>query len=239
MARVITSVLLSERASQAGAGAVQPHAHRHRRAAEHAGGGGRFELFPVDEAQRLLIALTQRGQRGRDRARGDGRLPRRLVGGGLELAGEAQREPSPAQFAARLVGDDVASDREQPRQLVRGHRVEPPPGDEERLGDDVLGRGGADAAHCVPPDGVVVFGEQRGVAVASSRAGRFRHSPLTVRVPDSVTGVGAGGAGCVGPQCGREGPYGDKFAGVTHIQRIKTTGGVGAAGGDLPAAPRD
>src|SRR3954463_3844685 len=53
-----------ERAGHARPRAVQPHAQGDRRAAERAGGRGRVEPVPVDEAQDLLVALAERRQRG-------------------------------------------------------------------------------------------------------------------------------------------------------------------------------
>ena len=81
-------------------------------------------------------------------------------------------EPQPLapRGAPSLGSDDVASDGEQPRHGRLGHVVEPPPDDQERLGDNVVDGLRGHPAPGVGPDGGMVFTKQR----LEARSPRFR-----------------------------------------------------------------
>ena len=103
-----------------------------RAAARGAGGVGGREPFPGDEADRLAVALAQRGEgaaRARDRA------PKRSAGSPLDRVG---RERAAARGLAPVVGEHVAGHGVQPRQRM----LDPPrqfaPRDDERLGREIL-----------------------------------------------------------------------------------------------------
>jgi hypothetical protein len=129
---------------------VQPDAGGHRGAAHDARGAGRRQVVPVDEHQDLAIALGQLRQRGVDLLR---RVGRRL---GLadvraRLGGQALDEPDVPVSAAPARGQHLAGDPEQPRDLVGRDRLQPAPGDQEGLRDDVVDVAGSGAPRGITP----------------------------------------------------------------------------------------
>src|SRR5262245_27082164 len=122
---------------QAPAGPVQAHPGGAGAAAEDLAGLGRAEAVPGDEAEDLPVLVVDGAERLTHLAHVvAGLLGRRAVRG--------QRQPPEQRgvplLAALVVQPDVAGDGQQPGcRVVVGHVVQPPPGHEERLGDDVVG----------------------------------------------------------------------------------------------------
>ncbi len=98
------------------------------------------EPLPGDEEEQLAVLVAQSGHCPQD----FGSLAIRR-GMGCELGpqrfGETPPEPGPASRGPVQVGDHAACDRVEPERRLRVGRDlgEPPPGDEEGLGDDVGG----------------------------------------------------------------------------------------------------
>jgi hypothetical protein len=131
------------RVGQAGAGTVQAAASRRGLQPDGDGDLRGSESLPVRQRQQLAILARQRGEGGRDGA-GQVVLAHERRRG--EVGGEALGEAVAPAPPAALVGEDAPCDAQQPGQRVGRHRVEPAPGDEERLGDDVGRVGGVGRA---------------------------------------------------------------------------------------------
>src|SRR5918999_1756446 len=88
--------------------------------------------------------------------------------------GEPPLEGEAAVGRSARVGQHPARDAVEPRERVRGHVVEPPPGDEERLGHHVGRHVGWSATKRIAADGRIVLAED---ALESLIAGRL-HEPV-------------------------------------------------------------
>src|ERR687895_1859905 len=137
-----------------------------------AGGG---EPFPGDEHQRLPVALGEPGER-RARDLGFADALTRITGPGRHRRGRGEPPLEGEATVGRpaRVGQHAACDAVEPRERVLGHVVEPPPGDEKRLGHHVGRHVGRSATKRIAADGRIVLAED---ALESLIAGRL-HEPV-------------------------------------------------------------
>jgi hypothetical protein len=122
---------------------MQPYPEGGRAAAHHPRRRGRLEALPRDQQNRLALALRQLTERVPQ-------LPRqssqrigigRLLGHGWSQTLDQRRAAMPRPS---LVGQHPAGHAEQPWQRLRRDVRRPPPGDQERLGEDVIAVGVVD-----------------------------------------------------------------------------------------------
>jgi hypothetical protein len=138
---------------------MQALAETVRRLAEDGGGLCGREPIPGDEHERLAIALAEARERAHDAAISEVGLPGVVA---LDVPALGLDPQSLAPGGASTLGPgDVTRDGEQPWQRRLRYVVEPPPDDEERLGDDVIDRLGRHPAPSVGPDRGVVCAKQR------------------------------------------------------------------------------
>ena len=171
---LLAAELGGELVPQAAAGAVQALTEAGRRLAEHGGGLRGRESVPGHERERLAITLVQARERTQDApVRGLGLAGVRALG--VPALG-LEPQPLAPRGASSLGSHDVARDGEQPRQRGLGHVVEPPPDDQERLGNDVVNGLRRHPAPGVGPDRGMVVAKQR--IKARPPELRIRHTSL-------------------------------------------------------------
>ena len=102
-------------------------------------------VLPADQHQQLSVCLTYRRQRLKDATLLVSRLGRNLP---AELLAQPLAEPTPAALSPTLIGEHVARSPVEPEAALttEWNVVEPPPGNQKGLGEDIGGVFGVSAA---------------------------------------------------------------------------------------------
>jgi len=146
--RAVIGFVSFKRSGKAAAGAVEPNRQRVGSKAEHLCGLPQLEPFPSHQQEQLAVALAQAGER-RSQARGFS--PTRM--GGRRHHDRLGREPivqtHPSTLAASVIGQDMPSDAQQPRQRFLRQIGPASPSDQEHVGDHIVSRLRIAATHRV------------------------------------------------------------------------------------------
>jgi len=126
---------LDERLLEAAPSAMQSQTHVRLRTAEHIGDRRPIEVIPDRQQQHLPVLLAEPSERGAHRLRRSRGLGENL---GDSLA-QPRRECLSPPGAAAGVQPDVPRDADEPWPRVLWNIIEPPPRNEERFRDDVVG----------------------------------------------------------------------------------------------------
>ncbi len=186
-----------EFAAKTAFGPMQANPKRGRRLAEHRCRLGRPQAVPGDQCDRLAVVRRQASERGRHLA---GRFLDRgsWRGAAIRMFKAHAKRTSPSR-SSLLGGDHVSGNGQEPRQRIGRHLVESPPGNQERVCDDVVGRIAGCAAPRVRRHRPVVTAEQlleslRSPSIPIVRVVRSGHHPPFAGRRPIVTTRGPRGA---------------------------------------------
>ena len=128
-----------ERGGEPTPGAVQADAGGVAGTAEDDGDLAGVEAFPAGQREDLAVGVAEAAERGRHPFQAGRRVA--VVRLGRQFGPEPHAQRGAALLAAALVGEHPPGDPVQPRPggLPGRNVVDPPPGGEEGLGDDVGG----------------------------------------------------------------------------------------------------
>jgi len=144
---------------QAQRGTVQALTEAIRRLAENGSSLSWRKPVPADKRERFAVSLAQARQRGHDASVADLTLAGVIA---LDMPGLRFDPQAVAPRCTTPLGSrNVARDSEKPWQRRVGHVLQPPPDDEERLGDDIIDRLRRRSAPGVRPDRRMVLAKQR------------------------------------------------------------------------------
>ncbi len=161
---------------------------RRRRQAERQSSFSRREAVPGDERERLAISLREASERVEHGLVVARRLP---VVVRSPFAKPVMERLAPSG-GSTLGSDHVSGDADQPRERVGGDVVQPPPRDQERLGDDIVNGFVANAPPRIRDDRGVVFADE--LLQPTLRIVGFGHRLLLAGNAPILTGPGVNAA---------------------------------------------